>query len=293
MIKTITSLAGFYLNAMAHTFPDQAGRQGLKLFCRPFRLTLKKYQTEFLNTADLFSFDHDGVNIQGYRWGDGEKKVLFLHGWQSHTFRWKNYIEALPKDQYTIYAIDAPGHGLSAGNFLSVPYYSAVIQQLMASIGRVHTIIAHSLGSFSALHAFHKQPTLPVDKLILMAPPGEASDFISFYQQQLKLSDKSVGLILKQFEKQFQNPISYFSTTKFAADVNVPGLIIHDEDDLEAPFHYAKKINENWAQSKLIATKGLGHNLKSKKIVMEILDFVNKPMAHFNMNVFEDTKSSV
>jgi pimeloyl-ACP methyl ester carboxylesterase len=293
MIKTITSLAGLYLNSIAHVFPQHAGRQGLKLFCRPFRLPLKKYQRDYLATADLFSFDHDGVNIQGYRWGDGEKKILFLHGWQSHTFRWKNYIEALPKDQYTIYAIDAPGHGLSAGSFLSVPYYSAVIQQLIATIGHVHAIVSHSLGSFSSLHAFHKQPALPVDKLILMAPPGEASDFISFYQQQLKLSDKTVDLILKQFEKQFQQPIHYFSTTKFAADVKVPGLIIHDEDDEEAPFHYAKKISANWSQSKLIVTKGLGHNLKSKDIVAEVLNFVNTSIPQTNMKVFEDAKSSV
>jgi pimeloyl-ACP methyl ester carboxylesterase len=293
MIKTITSLAGFYLNTIAHVFPERAGNQGLKLFCRPFRLPLKKYQKAFLDTADLFNFEHDGVNIQGYRWGDGEKKILFLHGWQSHSFRWKNYIEALPKDHYTIYAIDAPGHGLSNGNFLSVPYYSAVIQQLIGSIGHIHTIIGHSLGSFSVLHAFHQQPTLPVDRVILMAPPGEASDFMLFYQQQLKLSGKTLKLIQKQFEKQFQKPITYFSTTKFAADVNVPGLIIHDEEDLEAPFHYAKKINENWPQSKLIITKGLGHNLKSKEIIAEVIDFLNKPVAHLNMGVLEDIKSSI
>jgi pimeloyl-ACP methyl ester carboxylesterase len=293
MIKTITSLAGFYLNTMAHVFPGITGMHGLKLFCRPFRLPLKKYQKEFFDTADLFSFEYDGIDIQGYRWGDGEKKILFLHGWQSHTFRWKNYIEALPKDQYTIYSIDAPGHGLSGGSFLSVPYYSAVIQQLIGSLGDIHAVVGHSLGSFSALHAFYQQEKIPVEKLVLMAPPGEASDFISFYQQQLKLSDKSVDLILKTFEKEFQKPITYFSTSKFAVDVNVPGLIIHDEDDLEAPYHYAKKINEHWPQSKLITTKGLGHNLKSKEIVNQVLDFINSPLSSINMKVFDTVKSTV
>jgi pimeloyl-ACP methyl ester carboxylesterase len=174
-----------------------------------------------------------------------------------------------------------------------VPYYSAVIQQLIASIGTIHTIIGHSLGSFSTLHAFHEQPSLPVDKLILMAPPGEATDFIDFYRDQLNLSNKTLNLVLQHFEKKFLKPIGYFSTVKFAGDINIPGLIIHDEGDLEAPFHYAKKINEKWPLSKLLATKGLGHNLKSKEVIEEIINFINKPVMHPPMEIYDDTKSTV
>jgi len=275
MKKVITSLAGTYLNALSHVSPGLAASTGLKLFCRPFRAKMKDYHHQFFNTADRFSFEYDGIEIQGYRWGEGEKKILFLHGWQSHTFRWRNYIEALPKDQYTIYSIDAPGHGLSAGSFLTVPYYSGVIRQLIETIGHVHAVVGHSLGSFSMLHALYEQPALPVNRLILTAPPGEASDFVAVYQGMLQLSEKTMTLILKHFEEKFGKPISWFSTSKFAHAVSLPGLIIHDEEDEEAPFHYSKKINEQWPQSRLIATKGLGHNLKSKNVIDEIVKFIN------------------
>jgi hypothetical protein len=291
MKKLITTLAGFYLNILAYVFPTQAGRQGLRLFCKPFRLKIKDHQMQFLQTADLFSFDYDGVNIQGYRWGEGKNKILFLHGWQSHTFRWKNYIEAIPKDQYTVYAIDAPGHGLSGGNFLSVPYYSAVVRQLLATIGHVDTIVSHSLGSFSALHAFHEDKSLVVDKLILTAPPGEASDFINFYKQQLNLSKKSLDLILTCFENKFGKPISYFSTPTFAKDLSVQGLIIHDEEDLEAPFFYSKLIHKNWSNSKLIVTKGLGHNLKSKEVIKEVAKFISAKNEAPVMEIYDQVKS--
>ena len=272
--KLIASLTGTYLNSMAYLYPSLTARQGLALFCKPFRTPLKDYQLKFLNAADLFSFEHDDVTIQGYRWGNGSKKILFLHGWQSHTFRWKAYIEALLKDDYTIYAIDAPGHGLSEGSFLSVPYYSAVIQQLMASLGRVHTIIAHSVGSFSVLHAFHQQPNLPVEQLILTAPPGEASDFIQFYKDTLRLNGKALALILDEFERKFHKPISYFSSARFAQDVSIPGIIIHDEGDLETPYDYAVAINKNWSNSKLITSQGLGHNLKSKDVIKVVVDYI-------------------
>ncbi len=294
MIKTIakitTSLAGSYLNALRYILPQVTAKQGLRLFCRPIRGAVKDYHKKFLSAADLFSFDYKGVMIQGYRWGTGEKKLLFLHGWQSHTFRWKAYIESLSKDEYSIYAMDAPGHGLSEGSYLSVPYYSEIIQHVIGMLGSVHAIISHSLGSFSSLYAFHQQPSLPVKKLVLLAPPGEAADFFSYYKQTLKLSQRTSKLILNEFERVFQNPVTYFSTTRFAADVSIPGLIIHDEDDKETPYHYALKINQAWKDSTLITTKGLGHNLKSNEVMEEVIKFISIPAYQSIMEINESSQ---
>lgn len=288
MIKTVTSLAGVYLNTLAHILPKTAAEQGFKLFCRPFRAPLKDYHKKFLNTADQFSFEHDGVVIQGYRWGSGEKKILFVHGWQSHSFRWKVYVDSLSKNDYTLYAIDAPGHGLSGGSFLTVPYYSAVIQQLIGSLGTIHTLVGHSLGCFAALHAFYEQPNLPVDKLVLMAPPGEASDFMLFYKNTLKLSDKVIDLIKIHFEKVIKKPITFFVTPVFAKNVSIPGIIIHDKTDVETPYKYAELISMQWPQSKLITTEGLGHNLKSAEVVKEIINYIHNPTWQPAMEVDKD-----
>jgi pimeloyl-ACP methyl ester carboxylesterase len=274
MKKIITSLLGVYINVLALIAPKKAGKFGFMLFCRPLRVPVTDYHKNFLHSADRFSFEHAGTNIQAYRWGHGPKKILFLHGWQSHSFRWKAYIDALDKEEHSIYAFDAPGHGLSGGNYLNVPYYGEIIFQLIETIGEVHTLVGHSLGSFSSLYMLHQKPSLNVKQLVLMAPPGEASDFIAFYRQTLGLSDRSMKLINEQFTTQFQKPITWFSTTAFASKVSVPGIIIHDEGDPEAPYHYAKKINSVWPKSHLITTTGLGHNLKSKDIVQTVTSFI-------------------
>ena len=287
MLKTLLSFAGRYLNTLAHLLPRIAGRQGFRLFCRPFRTPLTAYHKKFLNTADQFSFEHDGILIQAYRWGEGPKKILFVHGWQSHSFRWKAYIESLSKEQYTMYAFDAPGHGLSGGSFLTVPYYSDIIQKLIDSLGEIHILVGHSLGCFASLHAIHAHPSLPVRKLILMAPPGKASDFLLFYQNTLKLSAKCVSLILKHFENVIQKPISYFSTTDFATSVKVSGLIIHDENDAETPYANAVEISQRWDNSKLITTKGLGHNLKSPEVVLDVINFIETTTNQPNMRIAE------
>jgi len=272
--QLLAATAGPYLNLMAYVAPSTAAYQGFRLFCRPFRAPLTDYHKQFLTSADLFSFDHDGIRIQAYRWGNGPRKVLFVHGWQSHTFRWKAYIEALDKDEYTIYALDAPGHGLSAGSYINVPFYGLVLTHLLETIGEVHAVIGHSLGAFSTLYMLHQHPAVKVNNLVLMAPPGEASDFVDFYQKTLKLSPRTMTLIHKRFTQEFSVPITWFSTPKFAKAVRVPGLIIHDEGDPEAPYRYARLIQEAWPQSTLLSTKGLGHNLKSPAVVGAVTGFL-------------------
>lgn len=274
MKTLITKMLGIYLNALALVAPRKAGHLGFLVFCRPFKTTINERQKVFFNTAEKFSIDHNDTMIQGYRWGSGSKKILFLHGWQSHTYRWKSYIDALSKEEYTIYSLDAPGHGQSGGNFLSVPVYSSLIQNFINDIGEVHAAVGHSLGGFSLLYSFYQQPLLAVKKIILMAPPGEATDFMNFYKKTLKLSDRTMKFVIEHFTQTYQVGPDYFSSKKFAASVKIDGLIIHDEKDAEAPFQYAKDIQSVWKRSKLITTTGIGHNLKSPKVVKEIVSYI-------------------
>lgn len=274
MKKIITTLAGWYITMLTYLAPKKAAQVGLALFCKPFRAPIKDYHKKFLFSADRFSFHYDGIRIQAYRWGHGPKKILFLHGWQSHSFRWKAYIESLDREEYSLYAFDAPGHGLSGGNYLNVPFYGNVVVQLAETLGDLHALVGHSLGAFSALYTLHNKPSLKVNRLVLLAPPGEASDFVTVYKSMLRLSDKSMDLILDQFTNDFLTPITWFSTERFAAVVKIPGLIVHDEEDTETPYSNAVRIQAIWKQSALVTTCGLGHNLKSPDIVKAVTGFI-------------------
>ncbi len=277
MKKLIPKIIGFYLNSLAIAAPGKAASQGFNLFCRPFRGKLTPTHHQFLSSADQFSLAYKGVTIQGYAWGKGAKKVLFLHGWQSHTYRWKNYIEALDKNEFTIYAFDAPGHGLSTGNFLHIPLYSEIVKLVISKVGSMDSIVSHSIGGFTALYALHEYPELSPEKLIVMAPPGEATDFFSVYTKTLGLSTKSVDLLKQAFVKETGREPSYFSAKHFARNLQPHGLLIHDEEDEDTAVQNSKDIHSVWKNSHLVVTKGIGHNLRSKKIVSEVVDFITQP----------------
>ena len=274
MKKLITRSIGLYLNSLALVSPQLAGKKGFEIFCHPFRAPIKPKHSQFLHSATRFEIHHNRHRVQGYRWGNGAKKILLLHGWQSHTYHWKTYIQHFPLTEYTIYAFDAPGHGLSSGNFLSVPLYSEIIEHVVNQLGELYAIIGHSLGSFTAIYTFYRLKGLPVDKMVALAPPAEAMEFFSFYQQALKLSDKSLRATINHFESKFHKSPEFFSAPSFVSAVNVPGLIIHDEYDEETPIENSKRISQAWKQSTLLITKGFGHNLRSPVVIQHVNDFI-------------------
>lgn len=274
MKKIITTLLGYYLNLLSYIAPTISGRQAFLILCHPSRRAFKTHHKEFLDSAEKFNFFFKDIYIQGYKWGRGSKKILFLHGWRSNSFHWKKYIENMSQEDCTIYAIDAPGHGASGGKILYVPMYSEVIQQLINSLGKVDIVIAHSMGSFSILHALYTSPQLLIERLVIMASPGKGRDFITFFKDTLRLSDRSVKALLNYFEEKLGEPIDFFSAPKFASLLTIPGLIVHDKEDPEAPYNYAVQIHQAWVKSKLFTTSGLGHNLKSPVVVQEVCSYI-------------------
>jgi pimeloyl-ACP methyl ester carboxylesterase len=273
MKKLVPRLIGGYLNTAAMVSPSFAGKKGYNIFCTPLAPKVKPHHLEFLNTSKPFTFESAGVKLKAYRWGDGQRKVLFLHGWQSHTFRWRKYIEALIGEAYSIYAFDAPAHGQSGGKYANIPIYSDAIRAFLDRIGPVDVVVSHSMGSFSMLHALYNQP-LQVGKLVIMGAPGEANDFIHYYKGLTGLNDRTFGYILNHFKKTLRQSPDYFSAPRFASGLSVPGLIIHDKEDREAPYHHAVRIHDAWKTSQLVTTEGLGHNLQSKTILKMVKEFV-------------------
>lgn len=274
MKKLLARTIGLWINLLAWVAPRKAAKFGFEFFCRPFRIKMTDKHLAFLHSGERFTFMHAGDTIQAYKWGGGARRILLLHGWQSHTFRWKSYVDALDKEKYTVYSVDAPGHGLSSGKFMTMPLYSEVVEKFILQIGNVDTVLSHSMGGFTAIYTFYRLPALAPSRLVVLAPPGEAQDFMTFYIGTLKLSARAGMLIQGYFEERVKQTPAYFSAPRFATELSSQGLLIHDEEDPDASVEHSRRINSAWRNSQLIVTKGYGHNLRSEKVVDYVIDFV-------------------
>ena len=75
--------------------------------------------------------------------------------------------------------------------------------------------------------------------------------------------------------KHYNHLPEYFSAANFSKEITAKGLIIHDKKDRIIPFKDALKYKENYKNSELISTRGLGHGLKSEQVYTHILEFLN------------------
>ncbi len=275
MKKIIPRMIGFYFNILSILAPKMAGRQLFNAFCYPLSKKLKKYQSDFLEQARYNRFNHNGNNIQTYKWGRGSKKILLVHGWASHSFRWKSYIYQLLDNDYTIYAMDAPAHGKSSGKYLNLILYKDVIDMFIKEIGEIDAIIGHSIGGFACIYWLHLNTEKTNIKIAILAAPAEVEDFMKHYQKILKLSDRAMNIIYEEFFNYIGKSPSYFSSISFAKSIKNKALIVHDKYDKDTDFHDSIKLHQSWELSELMLTEGFGHSLKNKDLEKSIIQFLD------------------
>jgi predicted alpha/beta hydrolase family esterase len=274
MKKIIEKSIGLYFNSLAIINPVLAAKKGFNLFCNPMTQPLKPYQLAFLETGKNLILIYEDTKIQTYKWGNGCKKVLLIHGWASNTFRWKATIEHLIENDFTVYAFDAPAHGLSSGKILHLILYSKIIDLFLKEYKEVEHIISHSIGGFATIYWLYQNQQNKMKKIVVLGAPGEAEDFFNYYKKTLGLTDKTLKILIAEFVKLLGHEPSYFSASKFAKQVQTKSLIIHDKEDKDTSYENSIKLNSTWKNSKLMLTQGLGHSLKSKKLLEDIVQFI-------------------
>ncbi|PCJ66290.1 MAG: hypothetical protein COA58_05810 [Bacteroidetes bacterium] len=272
MQKIIIIILGTYLNVLNRISKKIGGKHAFLLFCYPFPVKLKPAQQKFLDTSNKSFTQFDNKKIATYIWGNGPKRILCLHGWQSQTFRWKKYIESLDKEKYTIIAIDAPAHGESDGKVFNVPMYARLIEQLIIE-HKMDYILAHSLGVFSAMCLFSEKPELAPEKFAALATPSNANFFIDEFVRVLRVNVRVRKNLVDYFEGYAGTTPDYYDSLNFAQKQTSHGLLIHDKEDGEATYDNVVEINKLWPNSTLYTTNGFGHKLRDISVVNKVVDF--------------------
>jgi pimeloyl-ACP methyl ester carboxylesterase len=250
------------------------GKVGFYIFCYPFAKTLNKFQKAFLQTAEQELLPFEDGNLRLYKWGSGTgQKILLMHGWASHSYRWKIYIEKLLQKGFQVYAFDAPGHGLSDGKIANIIKYSNALSIVLREIKGVHAVVTHSFGGITAIHYLLQHGFNALNRIVIIASPGEANDFFNFYKAKLGLSKRIMDAIVSHFEKVLKQPPSFFSAANMANNFDLPALIVHDVQDNETPYKHAVNLNKAWRNSKLLTTEAVGHQMRNEEVMEAVIAF--------------------
>jgi pimeloyl-ACP methyl ester carboxylesterase len=120
----------------------------------------------------------DGNRIHYVTAGEGDRTIVFIHGWASHLGFWREQVSLLAKKARLIF-IDLPGHGQSdkPQTAYTMDFFAdAVLAVLNAEKVDKAIFIAHSMGGAVLCRLHHRAPEkisalISVDGL-LCRPPG-------------------------------------------------------------------------------------------------------------------------
>ncbi len=264
------------LNGTARMSRRQAGALGYYLLSKPRRAADEPLSTAFMEQAQRYTIDAAGTKVQCFHWPGKGPSVLLLHGWESHTGRWFAFFEPLRAAGYSIYAFDAPAHGKSGGSrFSALIYAEALADYLGYHEFAPDYWIAHSAGGMAAiLYLTEMEARYVPSQLVSMAVPGELEHFIDKFCDFLGVHEKVKKGIDDQFRRKLDVSYSDISFVNYARNLQVPGLIIHDECDDLAPIASAYLMHENWAGSTLITTRDCGHSLTGELVPALVLEYL-------------------
>ncbi len=262
------------LHAIHGLHPKTAYRLLIKFLSIVINKKLSDNAIAFYKKGIKKKFYVDNTVFYSYTYGKGPL-ILMLHGWCSNGARWRVYVDELVGRGYKVMVVDAPGHGTAPGRFLSVFLYAKGIKTILASEVKWHTVITHSIAGLTAIAAMgnSKKQCHPT-KFIMMNTFATATAILKKFSCCLGVSHSVIEGAKKLMFVYTDFPLHTFSISKHLKDISKDSLLIYDTKDPVVPKCEAEYIIKHVPFLNILKTEGLGHNLKSKRVVEQVVSFI-------------------
>lgn len=264
------------VNTLATFAPKLAGKIAFFLFCKPKKKEPKTVEHHFLATADL---TYETVNHRRYaiwHWGFKGPTALLVHGWESHSGRWRKMVPILLNAGYQVVAVDAPAHGRSSGNRFTMVEYAEIIRYLLQKHAPVDLVIGHSVGATSVVWALSNTGVaFRPRKAVLLAPFTSLRYTMERSSRNMHISDTVMQAAFREIEDFAKLPFDDIDITRRVnrlADMET--LIIHDRADKVTEYTESVKLHEAWPDSELWITDDFGHGLTAPEVYERIEDYI-------------------
>lgn len=258
---------------MGRLFPQKAAEAARDLFLTPRKYPIKNWEQNKEIQGERLTLSN---GLSAIRWGEADKKVLLVHGWESRATQMAGYVEDIVSEGFQVIAIDGPAHGHSSGRQANPLMFAKAVIQADQELGPFDVIIGHSMGGSAVAIALSEG--VKSEKVVLISSPSSIESVLKRFAQFIGLPAKSTQLFLQLVGENVGRSADALDIAKLIKSTSSKGLIIHDRDDIEIPYADSKTIEQNWKGAKLISTQGYGHRsiLRQKDVWASIMGFVQE-----------------
>ncbi len=240
--------------------PDAVARKAALLFTKPFGSSRTRALAAPTLDAEETELDVDGTNIHVYVWGNPQAQpyVLFAHGWSSHGTRVAPWVAPLQRAGYAVVAFDQAAHGKSGGTHTTLPDFTCHLMAVAHHYGPASAVIGHSLGGAATALALARG--LAAERAVLIAPAADPLAAVERFSRFVWLAGFLGRRMFARFERAMRFDADEMQAHNNAPVIGRPALIVHDVEDREVPWSEGERYARFWHDSRLLSTRGLGHN---------------------------------
>lgn len=266
--------ATLQLSALVST--ELTGRWVNRLWFRSQRFPEPAREKEWLASAQRLALTHRGRPLAVCHWGAGPT-VLLVHGWHGRGAQLGAFVAPLVAAGFRVVTFDAPAHGRTPGRSTDLPEVSAALLQVAAAFPPLHGVIAHSFGTAVTLHAIAQG--LAPHRVVALSAPSSIEFLMESFAARLAIPNPVMAVHRRLMERQFGGDVWHrLSPAEIARQVNIPALLIHDDDDHDVPWRESETLARAWPGAEFVRTRGLGHRriLRDPEVVARVIRFISR-----------------
>lgn len=255
-----------------------ASRYAIWLFFKPLRFPMPKREQPMNQNSEQFDLfiPFIGKKIRMYRYGEGTKRILLVHGWSGRGTQLFTLADYLVSQNYQVISFDAPAHGKSEGNKTYMKEFVECIREIQTQLGEFDGVIGHSLGAMSVINAVRLGFKTPY--LVCIAGGDLVKDIIDDFINKMQMNQIVWNSVHTYLQQKLKESTEEYSASIAVKNIHQPILIIHDTEDIDVPVAAAHNIHKHAPNSELLITEGLGHRriLADKAVIDRIGVFISK-----------------
>lgn len=237
--------------ALGRLVPQMLAGRLRERFMTPRSLPPRDWELPLLASAERITLR---FGLSALRWGSGPT-VLLMHGWEGRSTQFARLITGLVEAGYGVVALDAPAHGRSPGREANVVLFARALLEAASELPPLHAVIGHSMGGASALLA--TQMGLRTGALVSISAPSRILTMLRGFARFLGLPARAREHFISQVERTAGIPAAHLDVQRY--QLQLPGLIVHAEDDPLVPVGEAELIHRAWFDSQLLRLPAGGH----------------------------------
>jgi pimeloyl-ACP methyl ester carboxylesterase len=233
-----------------------------------------------LESAKVFDFLYGRKMLKGYEWGEGERCILLVHGWESRGTALRSFVPALLEQGFRVITFDGPAHGHSDGKRTNLPHFAGAVRAIMSLKGPFYATIGHSFGGASVVYALNfLAPDQSIGKIVQIGVPSSMVKIFEDAVETLGLPSGVANAFKAYLETKAEGKrLEELELAEVYSSVRIgQGLFVHDREDLAVPITAAEKAIELWPESELLITEGYGHFrlMKNPDVIDAVVRFLS------------------